>query len=624
LLTIWDSKEAPPGGTDLVYTWNGVSESGKVHSLLLFIEKHDVRLRKKYLAWIHELGESVVGRKRVVDHLAIPDSCSYWWMTLFVEKSPWKQPSVTDAIRIFALDEILGQSSPAELKLVSGNVTFHNIISELCRKRKIGYTWERINVDATNSISVKSLYGRLPLFWQGLASMARLVARKWQFRKLTPGPSFSSPQSLFIGSYLFNVDKDALSRNEFYSKYWGQLHQLMHELGLQENWLHIYTPNDAIPDGQAAIRSVRAFNKDNSTHHVLLDSFLDLKIIGQALWQYCRLYKKYISLSGVRPFFQPAGVEFSLWPLMKNDWKRSMTGSVAVVNLLYMGLFDKAMRMTPHQGKGIFLYENQDWERAFIHAWRKHGHGELIAVAHSTVRFWDLRYFFDTRTLLFESVNGLPQADRVALNGPVAIKTYLNSGFPEDRIVPCEAVRYFVYNKNRGHHTPGNRAPSRKVLIVGDYMASGTDKMLRLLEEAVHDLDRPIMFDIKPHPNCPVDAGNYPCLRLTVRTEDLYQILREYDMVYSSNMTTASLDAFLAGIPVLIMLDDADLNFSPMRGIAGASFVSSPAELAEGLQRENSSTSTMGGIEPYFFMNQDLHRWRSILRNPTCTINPAC
>ena len=33
-----------------------------------------------------------------------------------------------------------------------------------------------------------------------------------------------------------------------------------------------------------------------------------------------------------------------------------------------------------------------------IHAWRASGHGSITAFPHSTVRYWDLRHFFDVRT----------------------------------------------------------------------------------------------------------------------------------------------------------------------------------------------------------------------------------
>ena len=103
------------------YLWNGYAETAAVHSLLRYVENHAERLRGKYLAWIHDLGESRIEGKRIIDHLAFLDGLSYWWMTLFVEKSFGKSLSMTDAIRLFALEDIVSDQKPGKLKLVSAN-----------------------------------------------------------------------------------------------------------------------------------------------------------------------------------------------------------------------------------------------------------------------------------------------------------------------------------------------------------------------------------------------------------------------------------------------------------------------------------------------------------------------
>src|SRR3990172_7308266 len=119
-----------------------------------------------------------------------------------------------------------------------------------------------------------------------------------------------------------------------------------------------------------------------------------------------------------------------------------MQGPVAISNLLWIELFDVALRDLPHQKKGLYLCENQAWERAFIHAWRKYSHGQLIAVAHSTVRFWDLRYFTDPRTIRSSDKNSMPQPDLIALNGKAAIDAYRSMDFPQTAFAECEALRY--------------------------------------------------------------------------------------------------------------------------------------------------------------------------------------
>ena len=60
---------------------------------------------------------------------------------------------------------------------------------------------------------------------------------------------------------------------------------------------------------------------------------------------------------------------------MRSDWYASMRGAAAIDSLLFVELFDAALRDLPHQVKGLYLCENQPWEQALIHAWRKYGHG---------------------------------------------------------------------------------------------------------------------------------------------------------------------------------------------------------------------------------------------------------
>ena len=45
----------------------------------------------------------------------------------------------------------------------------------------------------------------------------------------------------------------------------------------------------------------------------------------------------------------------------------------------------------------MYLQENQGWEFALIQVWEKAKSWELIGVPHSTIRYWDMRYYFDSR-----------------------------------------------------------------------------------------------------------------------------------------------------------------------------------------------------------------------------------
>jgi surface carbohydrate biosynthesis protein (TIGR04326 family) len=90
--------------------------------------------------------------------------------------------------------------------------------------------------------------------------------------------------------------------------------------------------------------------------------------------------------------------------------------------------------------------------------------------------------------------------------------------------------------------------------------------------------------------------------------------LNQFDDALAANSTSASIDAYVAGLPVIIDLSGDELNLSPLRGQAGIRFVSTPGELAQALQAVRSgSTSPTSDRENLFHLDADLPRWRALL-----------
>ena len=618
VLTLWDSGADPSEHAGRVYRWNGYAEKNFVYSLLLYVETHGERLRRKYLSWIHELGESRFDGKRLIDHLAFEDGLSYWWLTLFVEQSPWKQPAIIDAIRLMALEEIIVQQKPSMLRLVSTNQSLHETIRDLCQRLEIDYEWEKRSVEKHSPMSVRNLYQALPQPVQALISLARYVWGRWPLRRAKKPGWFDDDQSLFFCSYFFNIVPKLASKGHFYSRYWEDLHRLMQNIGSHGNWLQLYIPHDAMPDPASAMELTRSFNQNREKEgsHAFLDAYLSWGVVLRALKRWLWLNLTSCRLRQTKSAFYPQKSSLSLWPLMQLDWKASMNGPTAIHNLLMIELFDTALRDLPYQSKGFYLCENQGWERAFIHAWHKHGHGQLIAVVHATVRFWDLRYFNDSRTIRSSDSHPMPQANLIALNGKTAVDAFLSADYPKEAIVECEALRYgYIKNIRRVRH-PSIKTNNTviNVLILGDYMPSGTIKMLQLLETAALYMTTLITYTLKPHPNFIVKAEDYPSLNLKIVMDPLREIMHDFDIAYSSNLTSAAVDAYLAGLPVVVMLDETELNFSPLRGQQHVRFVSTPEELAETLQKADQGITTGLEHNEFFFLDPELGRWQKLLR----------
>jgi len=615
-LTVWDSHDALPEDGSTVYGWNGHAETGSVLSLLRYAEHHGERLRRKYLAWIHELGACRINGARLIDHLALEEGLSYWWMTLLVEQSPWKSPAIVDAIRVLALEEIVLDRRPAAVTLVSGNRRLHVVVRGLCRGLGITYQWKRASDRPRRRMNAGQVYRALPYAVRALIGLARQLWIQRPFTRLGPPPWFEGERGVFFCTYFDNVDSTAADQGRFLSYYWDGLPDLMHRAGWWTNWLQIFVPDSVVPDSDAASRWVRGFNgtRHEQGTHGFIESYLGWRGVLRVLLRWLRLNVLSWRLRTVRRGCPPQGSHLSLWPIMRQDWLNSMRGPVAIRNLAWIEMFDAALRDRPHQKQGVYLQENQAWERALIHAWRKHGHGTLMGVAHSTVRFWDLRYFADPRTARSSEPHALPRPDVTILNGDAARHSYSAVDRPDDVTIACEALRYGYLDGARAERQGApHRARTPRIVALGDMLEASTQRLLRMLQAAAPLMPVETVFAIKSHPNHAVNAGDYPGLNLEVVTEPLEKALQDGDVACAGNTTSAAVDAYLAGVPVVVVLDDTTLNFSPLRDWPDVRFVSAFEELAEALQTAQRGPAPAPDAHAFFCLDPGLPRWSRLL-----------
>jgi surface carbohydrate biosynthesis protein (TIGR04326 family) len=615
VITVWDSGN-PCGERGDVYCWNGYEEPSGALSLLRYVEVNGEPLRLKYLAWIHDLGESQIGEKRVIDHMALACGLSYWWLTLFVEQSPWKSPCITDALRLLALDEILQAKRPRKLRLVSANRQLQKALRTLCGNLGVPYEWQPLPRKRLWRQSIREIYRALPHRVQALVSFVRYLHSRWPLRRTDKSGFFAGDRAILLCSYFIHLDQSSCSNGDFHSRQWEELPQLLHASGYSTNWIQHYLQSSVVPNSLIARNWVSRFNQQRQEQgfHVFLDAYLSWRIVFRVMKAWVSLIRVSAQLHGIDRSFQPRESSCSFWPIMKRDWRASLGGPAAISNLLWVELFDAALRDLPRQNTGLYLCENQAWERAFIHSWRKHKHGRLIAVPHSTVRFWDLRYFKDVRTIRSVATHSLPKPDLVALNGPAAVDSYLSVDYPREAIVECEALRYGYIERMR-------KSPSRtavtvdgiRVLILGDYFQSSTINLLQVLEAASARMHAHVNYTIKPHPNYQVNAQDYPSLQLNIVNSPLRLILSDFDIACSCNATSAAVDAFLTGLPVIVMLDSTELNFSPLRGRSGVRFVATAEELAEALRQYSRYTPNPVAQQDMFFVDPKFPRWTRLL-----------
>lgn len=599
----------------MVLLWNQYGAEPPAQSVPAHLEEHGDRLRAKYLAFVHDLGLSTVAGKRVVDHFRQPDGYSFWWMNRVAEKSPFKSRRIFDCLRLLALEEMLVERHVEHVTLQSADRDLAEAVSLLCEGLGAAFTWNRLPA-APAEASLRTAYQALPYWVQGLLSF-RHLARRWNFTSLRPVAWASGPQSLFLCSYLFNLDSNAVARHEFHSHQWGGLPASLRDQGMQTNWLHQFLP-DGGRDVASSVDLLGAFNKDGARQgrHAVLETYLSPSTFLAIVLHWFRHIALGWRLRRIGNVFTPAGSKASLWPLLRDDWRISMSGTAAVTNCACRVLLDAALKDVPRQRRGLFLFEGQGWETAFVHAWRRHGHGEILGVPHSSMPFWYLSIYDDVRHYAGGGEKPLP--DRWAVNGKHAWGELAAAGLPEDRMAKVEALRfqYLAAPRPRARANTDRANQRLRVLLLGDFTRRQTLKMIRCLESALPSVSATVSVAIKRHPVCPLDgadAGAMPCEFIE---EPLGDVLGRFDLAFASNTTSAALDARLMGLPVVVFLDDEGLNQSPLRHVSHVRFVSQPLELAAAItalagQRVDTP------VDEFFWVDEALPRWSALVTGPS-------
>jgi surface carbohydrate biosynthesis protein (TIGR04326 family) len=623
-IILWDDPGDPAEATDEVWYWRSFARADRVESIPRYLEDHADGLRAKYLAFIHDLGNHRIGGRRVADHLERPDGFTYWWMTHVAEKSPLKSPRVYCCLRLLALEEMLLSRRPSRLTLSSADRNLVTAVRRLCENLGVAFAWER-KWEPADAWSLRRVYQALPFSARGALWLVRHVLQRWRLRRVGSPQWFAGERAACFFSYFIALDPANAAKGDFSSRQWGPLPHLLHERAKQTNWIHHFLFSAAVPSVARAVEWTKGFNHDAERQgvHTFVDSFLGVRVVARAVADWLRLAMQSWRLRKLRDVFYAKDSAAWLWPLLAGDWRTSMRGPVAMMNCLWVALFDKALAGMPTQSRGFYLYEGQGWERAMLHAWRKYGHGEIIGVQHATAPFWHLYYFDDQRTWSDSRRSAMPLPDRLAVNGASPRKAFAAAGFPTDRLVEVEALRYLHLSvagdepsvrSRLARDTAGDAFDRRvKILVLGEMVPAMMHNFLQLIERAARQLPPIYEFTLKPHPGYSARLSDYPGLRADETAEPLDRIAQDYDIALAANSTSAACDAYFMGASVIVVLDGNALNMSPLRGQPDVCFVTSSANLVDALMTRQNSPSRFGSPSDLFHVDSQLTRWRRLL-----------
>jgi surface carbohydrate biosynthesis protein (TIGR04326 family) len=549
-----------------------------------------------------------------VDHLEIRSGLSYWWITLLAEKCTWaKSPKIGVAIRLLAFDFMFRKMRVDRIQLVSCDRELASSFRLWCKNKNLRFYWDWRSAKQIRVSRRKKWLSSIPRPTQALLWLLHYLFIRRNLRGVGIEAWRKAKGDVTFISYLFNLAPESAQNGRYLSPYWTKLPDILLEDGRNTRWLHFYTKDKTLPNAKKAAGLLERFNKSCEGHqiHTTVDSFMSLGVTLRTLCDFIRIY---IRGHAIMPNLQKRLVTYSyLWPLVKGDLAESLSGISAMKNMLDLNLFSKAIRALPKQVMGIYLQENRPWEKIFLYEWKKHGHGKLIGVPHSSVRFWDLSYFSDPRTYSRKGKNIMPMPELVALNGHAMKKEFLKGKYPRHKITEVEALRY-LHLGNPQKRVSAFAMPEERpqLLVLGDYLEENNRKMLNLLELVLPSLNKVLRVTIKPHPARPIRPIEYPSLRLKITSEPIDKLLNKHSAVYTSSMTSAAVDAYCTGIQVISFFRSDTLNLSPLRGIKGVRFVGTPNELKQALDKTFATSPRIHRKASIFRYDKNIPRWKKL------------
>lgn len=604
-----------------VITWNSAEGKKSHYSLIDYVESNRKEFRDKYLAFIYSLGEYKINEKSVCESLTDSRGYSLWWMSSFSEKSHLNSPHLTDCLKLFALEKVLVEKKIKSVLIFTeaNKKVLLKAIKLLCENLEIDVSI--ISHSKQKKFSVKNFIHKYrPEIFSVSLWLIRYLKLHWPLRVKKNVNWFSGGKSITIFSYFFNLNIDKCLKGIFYSNQWGELPRKLRQNDVKINWMHHFMTFNEMPNNKTALSFVNSFNinPEKQGIHTFFESQLCFSLLIIVIKNYFKCFIKSFTYKKIRFAFKVNGSEVNLWPILKDDWILCTRGGVVIRNLMFIELVDKALKSLPFQQNGLYLQENQFWERALIHAWRLYGHGDIIGVPHASINFWDMRYFDDKRAFTNNESLSQPHPNYVALNGPIAKQLFIDVNYPFSNILEVEALRYLNHSQEHKSKSKYKKKVTKKtnkknILIIGEFRLEPTLDMLHAIKLTKPDFNQ-VLFTFKPHPACKINRVLIGMPEILITNEPIDSIIQNFDLAIVAGNSSASLDIYYSYVDIIVYLGRQDLNLCPLEAISDCCFVRTSIDFKAALAVIKENNKRVYNKKEFFWTDRNLPRWDLLIK----------
>ena len=605
----------------VVVLWSGFSKEKNEVSIPDLVDAQGEVLRREYLVYVYKLGNFRYKEKTVREHLAIGEDFSYWWMTLLQEKSLYKSPAIFELLKFRVLEKLYLSRQCDGIVLYSKDIKLHRLMRRFSKNLSCSYVWKSQGVLGNKSSFKSQLKQALPypiraiLFYvRFIVKKRSLIFKRFAFNYLK---RFDAQNGIILVTYFPNIDMELAEKGIFYSHYWRDLHKLLEQQKMPVTWILLFNPSSQCTLKEAFRLRIK-FEKHyrGKQHFIFLHEFLSIRHLLSGFLQYLKLFLISFRLTKALSKLKYSDSNLPISDILRLDWLNSLRGSVAMEACLWEENFQGMFASLKRQRLGFYLMENQAWEKVLSYHWGKSNFGKLMGIVHSSVRFFDFRYY--DAPALWQEVSSTPfrapLPNKIVVNGELAQRNLCSSGVPADRVILAEALRYLYLGDFEKKERSSHASPIKTILCLTDYKLSASRAQIALLAQALSHEKNKNLYKVlvKSHPYFSVSElaqEELKGLSVGLVTDHLSELWNLADIIFVSNMTTAVLEALNLGLPCIVAQDPSSVNFSPARGMEEVSFVSMANDLIVAIK----NAKPREGSRVYFCLDGQLPRWQNLL-----------
>ena len=355
-IIIWDQIGEPSYDQNIIL-WN--KRSNKFNSIINFIDDNSRKIKNDVLDLLGNFGKSKIGNQDLINYYNIESNFSYWNLSFFVEKNFYKK-NFFDILKICALKIIVKKFKYKNIKIYTSNKNLIKFFQNFCLKKKINLIVEFLDLKEKKKTN------------QTLKGFQRIIV--FIFKRFNLKKNQIIKNNIFF-SYFENNDKDLKN-----SIYWSNLFEKINNKEI----IQIFLPSKNYPN----IRKIK--NKNLNFLDYEFSIYLLIKIFFSFLK--IKLLNKKVHKVANSVFVNDT---INFWPIIKPYWEDSFTSINLFKNLYYYHLVKNIVLKKINNHKNLFyLLENQPWERCLCFFYKKKFKKQkLFGVSHTSIRFWDLRFF---------------------------------------------------------------------------------------------------------------------------------------------------------------------------------------------------------------------------------------